>query len=311
MKTFAAILGYLAFVFGGGALVAPWIHYALQGLPPSLGLSGMPFHLVVSRSLFGMALLGLYGFIRLLGAKAADIGLAHPISNLRWLGFGAMAALVMFGLLAGAAVAAGARRWVPPTSLNFHLSMASNILPAALVTAFLVELLFRGAVFGAVQKAASFSFALALSSALYAVVLSLATPANPPEVGWLSGLEMLELMVGGFAENDGILPALVINFALGLLLALFFHRTGTLYAAIGLHAGILFFSRWVASVAPAHPRADPWIWGGSDMLDGWAALGMLAAALLLAAKFLRVSSGGPKTRSPQEAARAAKPKKAS
>lgn len=310
MKTFAAILGYLAFVFGGGALVAPWIHYALQDSPPSLGLSGMPFHLVVSRSLFGMALFGLYGFIRLLGAKASDIGLAHPLRNLRWVAFGALAALLMLGLLAGAAVAAGARHWAPPTSLGFHLSMAANILPAALVTAFLVELLFRGAVFGAVEKAASFSFALALSSALYAVVLSLATPANPSKIGWRSGLEMLELMVGGFAENDGILPALVINFALGLLLALFFHRTGTLYASIGLHAGILFFSRWVAAVTPARPRADPWIWGGSDMLDGWAALGMLAAVLLLVAKFLRISSGGPKNRSPLGAVRPAKTTKA-
>lgn len=311
MKTFAAILGYLAFVFGGGALAAPWIHYALQDVPPSLGVSDMPFHLVVSRSLFAMALVGLYGFIRFLGAKAADIGLAAPLRNLKWLAFGAMAALVMLGLMAGAAVAAGARHWAPPTSLNFHLSLVANTLPAALATAFLVELLFRGAIFGAVEKSASFSFALLLSSAVYAVVLSLDTPPNPPEIGWHSGWEMLERMVSGFSDNDEILPALAINFALGLLYALFFHRVGSLHAAIGLHAGLLFFSRWIASLAPGRPRADPWIWGTSQMLDGWATLGILVVALLFVAKFLHISSGGPKTRSAQEAVRPAKPKKAS
>ena len=306
MKTFAAILAYLAFVFGGGALLAPWVHYALLELPHGYGASGVPFHLVVVRSLFAMALVGLYAFIRSLGTKAAEIGLAHPVRNLPWFGFGFLLALAIVGLQVGAALAMGAKRWAPPTSLNFHLSLVLNTLPMAVLVAFLVELLFRGGVFGAVEKAASFGFALALSSALYAVLHFFGEPSNPPVIGWHSGWEMLETMVGGFAGRDDLLPALPNLFLSGLLLALCFARTGSLYCPIGLNAGLVLFSRWLSALAPANPRADSMVWGGGRLVDGWAATAVMVVALFLVFKFLRPAGDGPRASSPREVAHGAK-----
>src|SRR5690349_3342968 len=73
MRPVRLVCLYLAVVFIGGALLAPWIFKLVDAgshvLPMLRGLAGKPFPRYVSRSFLVMALLGLVPFLR-----AAELG---------------------------------------------------------------------------------------------------------------------------------------------------------------------------------------------------------------------------------------------
>ena len=67
----------------------------------------------------------------------------------------------------------------------------------------------------------------------------------------------------------------------GALLALAYQRTGNLYFSIGLHAGWIFWLKTYGTFTAAPARAPAWFWGTDKMIDGWPALMVLVAVLVL------------------------------
>ena len=285
MRPLRALIIYLAVVFVGGALLAPWLYWLVQAAIPKL--AHQPFHRFVDRSLLILALAGLVPLLRAFGARTlAEVGLVKPAGQWRklfaglGLGFGSLA------LIAALALVAGARTWPEHLDVARVVGRVSSAALAAVVVAVLEEILFRGGIFGGLRHIVNWQAALVASSAIYAVVHFFARPGEPQTVTWLSGLNQLGLMLGGFTDWQTVIPGFFNLTLAGAMLALAFHRAGNLYFSIGLHAGWIFWLKLYAALTTQVSGVNLWLWGSSKLIDGWLALGVLAITFALLPRFL-------------------------
>jgi membrane protease YdiL (CAAX protease family) len=285
MRSTRALLGYLLLVFVGGALVAPWVYWLVQKLaanwPAFESLARHSFPRYVNRCFLALALIGLWPLARWLGLRSlADVGLAGGNDRARQIRLGLLLGL---GSLAGAAlltVLSGARRLVfehTPAVIVEHLIRATT---AAVLVGTLEEVVFRGAVFGAMRRDFQWLRALIASSLLFASVHFFETPTPPASVNWNSGLTVLTQMLGGFAQADHLLPGFLNLTLAGGILALAYQRTGTLYFSIALHAGWIFWQKTYGLVTAPLPGANLWLWGTGKLVDGWATTLFLGLTLV-------------------------------
>ena len=274
-----ALALYLVVVFAGGALLAPWLYAALQTFAPGTGLARTPFARVVNRALLLVALLGIPFYVRASGIRRwADVGVDPR--RLRWgrVGAGFVLGFCSLAAVCGVALAAGARTLSPRTPGQLAGQFA-GALATALFVAVIEELLFRGAIYGGLRRAMSWAWALVLSSAIYAIVHFMARPANPPEIGWLSGLQVLPTMLGGMLEPGGLVPAFVNLTLAGMVLGLAYHFTGDILTSIGIHAGWIFWLKFYGFLTKAVPGTDQVFWGTRKLVDGWLAFVALVVVL--------------------------------
>ncbi|HKP76303.1 MAG TPA: CPBP family intramembrane glutamic endopeptidase, partial [Longimicrobiaceae bacterium] len=192
----------------------------------------------------------------------------------------------------GIALAAGARTLTPRTPGQLAAQFA-GALATALVVAVMEELLFRGAIFGGLRRAMPWAAAMLLSSAIYAIVHFLGRPANPPQIGWLTGLEVLPSMLAGMLQPGGLVPALLNLTLAGVVLALAYHFTGDVLASIGIHAGWIFWLKYYGVLTRAVPGTDAVFWGRRKLVDGWLAFVALVVVLVLVAAVARRLSRAP------------------
>jgi membrane protease YdiL (CAAX protease family) len=280
-RPIVALALFLVAVFAGGALLAPWLHEALQALAPGTKLARTPFARVVNRSLLLVALLGIPFYVRGSGIRRwADVGVDPR--RLRWRRVAAGFALGFCSLAAvcGIALAAGARTLSPRTPGELAGQFA-GALATAFVVAVIEELLFRGAIYGGLRRAMAWGAALAVSSAIYAIVHFMARPANPPEIGWLSGLQVLPTMLAGMLEPGGLVPAFLNLTLAGMVLGLAYHFTGDILTSIGIHAGWIFWLKFYGYLTRAVPGTDPVFWGTRKLVDGWLAFVALVVVLII------------------------------
>src|SRR6266446_2375166 len=285
MRPLRSLFLYLAVVFFGTALLSPWLYWLVQWAgaysPFAQQWSRAPFHRFVHRALLGLALVGLWPLLRSLGARSfGDVGLARSAGHGCKLAGGLALGLASLAGVAVLAMTAGAR------SLNVDYTAADlcrRTLSAALsavVVAVLEELLFRGALFGALRKAHHWASAWLVSSGVYALVHFFQKPPPPEKITWISGFEMLPRMLHGFAELETLVPGFFALTLTGLILAMGYHRTGSLYFPIGLHAGWVFCLKLYGFLTAAQPGADAGFWGTEKLIDGWLALIVLAPVLI-------------------------------
>ena len=291
MRPIRSLLVYTAWVFLGGALLAPWLYWSGQWLatqvPTFHPLANIPFHRFVNRSLLALALIGLWPLPRGLGARSCqDVGLVRPTGQRRLLTGGLLLGFVSLACLAMVVLAFGGRQ------VNIDVSpgrLPGKLLGAALtaaVVAVLEEILFRGAIFGALRKTCRWPAALAISSSIYAIVHFFSRPQSPPEIHWTTGLALLPAMLRGFADVERVVPGFF-NLALaGASLALAYQRTGNLYFSIGLHAGWIFWLKSYGFLTRDTAGVNPWFWGTNRLIDGWFALPVLAITLRVIWKML-------------------------
>jgi len=119
-----------------------------------------------------------------------------------------------------------------------------------------------------------------VSSGVYALVHFFQKPPPPEKITWISGFEMLPRMLHGFAELETLVPGFFALTLTGLILAMGYHRTGSLYFPIGLHAGWVFCLKLYGFLTAAQPGADAGFWGTEKLIDGWLALIVLAPVLI-------------------------------
>ena len=285
MRPVRSLLIYIGIVFVGGALLAPWLYWSVQGfavwLPALDELAHNPFHRYVHRSLLALALIGLWPFLRSLGVCGwRDVGLVRPAGQWRKLGWGLA---LGFGSLACAAVvvlAAGAREINSGFSASRITGKILEAASSAAVVAVLEEVLFRGAIFGALRRTCGWRAGLAISSAVYALAHFFSRPESPSEVHWTSGLGLLPTMLRGFGNVEQVVPGFFNLTVAGALLALGYQRTGNLYFSVGLHAGWIFWLKSYGFLTRETAGANAWFWGTGKLIDGWLALPVLALALL-------------------------------
>lgn len=290
------LLIYLAVVFLGAALMAPWLYQFGQRFDHRIAASNLennhairqfigtvhktlrqPFHRYVNRSLLLLAVAGLWPFLRSFGIHQwKDLGFAPLKAHWKEVCTGFFLGFCSLAFLAGMALWFGAR------ILDFHqaaATIARDFLAAlfiALAVALLEETLFRGALFGTLQRAGSRLWALTLSSAIYALVHFFAKAEPPASVTWLSGFVTLGNMLRGFADLQMLVPGFINLFLAGSILALAFRGTGNLYFSIGLHAGWIFWLQSYRTFTDNVSGVNSAWWGGAKMIDGWLATVVLS-----------------------------------
>jgi membrane protease YdiL (CAAX protease family) len=296
-----ALALYLLAVFAGGALLAPWLYHGMQALAesfPGLGsVARMPFARYVNRGLMLTALVGLPFYVRAVGIRSwREAGV--PAGGMRWRTFFASFALGFFSLASVCLItlAAGGRMLKPRTPGELA-GQFLGVLATALIVAVIEELLFRGAIFGGLRKSMRWPAALAVSSAVYAIVHFMARSVNPPEVNWLSGLQVLPTVLAGMTELRTLIPAFLSLTLAGVILGLAYQWTGDLSASIGIHAGWIFWLKFYGFATRSVEGADRWFWGTGKLVDGWLALAALIVVLgtVLTAKRrrdARMAAGG-------------------
>ena len=288
MRPLRALLIYIIAVFIGGALLAPPVYWLVQSaahhFPRLEGIANAPIHRYVNRCILGIALIGLWPLVKNLGfASLSEVGLVNPRGQMKKLGGGFLLGFCSLAIVAGLAFACHTRQINPGLSGGKIAERLLEAAAAAIITGTLEELLFRGALFGALRKVFHWMFALVLSSLFYAVMHYFESGKDPATVTWLSGLQLLPDMLRNLGNLHAAVPG-VFNLTLaGMLLAWAYQRTGNLYFSIGLHMGWIFWVKAYAIVTTMPPTADKWLWGSGRMaiVNGWVALPILFATFLV------------------------------
>jgi len=308
MRPLWSLAIFFAVVFLGAALLAPWIYYLagwIATLLPSLdSVARNPFHRYVNRCLLALALVSLWPLLRSMGMRSwADVGLGRAPRSWRLvskgfsLGFASLACVALIAIAFGARHVRPDRAWTDIVGHLFQISLT------AIVVAGWEEVFFRGALFGVLRKALTWSAALWVSSSIYALLHFFEpSPATEP-VTWASGLTTLVKMMRGFGDLEKLAPGFLNLTLAGAILALAYQRSGSVYFSIGLHAGWVF---WVKSYGYMTKQAGPinaWFWGSSRLIDGWLCFVILLAMFVLFArtKMLATESQISQDRAKEEA----------
>jgi uncharacterized protein len=281
---------YFSVVFLGGAMVAPWVWHAVQGLEPVLPalhpIADQPFHRYVNRCLLILALAGLWPLFRRSGIRSrAGIGWIGPWA--RPLIAGSTLGLLAMGGVAAIAISFGGRLWIPPTDFLLWLRRIASAAGSAVVVACMEELLFRGFLHGLLRRSHGFLTSAAASSAVYAWVHFFERPPQAASVDAWTGITTLGQMLRGFTDLHSLLPGWLSLVVAGGLLALARERTGSLAFAIGLHAGWIFWLKVYGFATAAAPAANAWIWGSGRLFDGWVAFGLMIVQAVVVAVLLQ------------------------
>jgi membrane protease YdiL (CAAX protease family) len=180
---------------------------------------------------------------------------------------------------AGIALGSGNRTLAQNLTAHQIVGTIFNAVTAAVVVAFLEEILFRGGIFGGLRRNFYWPLALAVSSLIYAFVhfLQPADPAGP--VAWNTGLILLPRMLAGFLNFSALVPAFLTLTLAGILLGLGYQLTGNLYFSFGLHAGWIFWLKTYGAFTIDAPQAVTRFYGTGRLIDGWLTFLVLAVTL--------------------------------
>jgi uncharacterized protein len=285
MRPIRSLLIYLAVVFLGGALLAPWLYWLAQWAaahwPALSGLAAKPFHRFLDRSLLGLGLLCLWPLLRGAGARSwQDLGFVRQARPVRQILIGFALGWASLAVVALLALACGARAFILTHSAAEVLRHLFNATMTAVVVAILEELLFRGALFGMLRQSMPWPAALVISSAVYSAVHFIKSGETALPVQWHSGLALLWEML---CHPPPLVPAFFTLFVAGSILALSYQRTGALYFSIGLHAGWIFWLKACGFLSHAS-GAHPLFWGTDNLIDGWLSFIILAVLFVLIAR---------------------------
>jgi len=283
MRPLAALVIYITVVFVGGALLAPELYWLVQSAAQTFpSLADAPFHRFVTRAILILALAGLWPLMRALGAKStADLGIVKPTGQWKKLFAGLAVGFVSLAVVAAITIAFGARTCPDHFAAGKVASKLASAIATAAVIGSLEEILFRGGLFGGLQRVFDWRLSLIVSSAIYAIVHFFAPTRHEGAVVWTSGLALLPQMLAGFGDLHALVPGFFNLTLAGALLVLAFQRTGNLYFPVGLHAGWIFWLKSYGAFTTETAQANMWLFGSKAMIDGWLACGVLVATLLV------------------------------
>lgn len=268
---------YLLTIFGGGPLVAPFVYDVIgllaQTFPTLHAIAQAPFHRYVTRCMLVIAVVGLWPLFKVQGYSSWDsVGLPPLRRHLRFVVLGFGMGFLSLGFVLAAALAGEGRTLnidADPGKLFRHLVNAGL---AAAVVGPVEEILFRGALFGAIRRQRGWKIALLVSSLMYSLVHFLDRGRWTGPVVWYSGFFVLGKMFIGTGDLSVLIPRFLSLLVAGGVLGLAYQRTGNLWFSIGLHAGWIFWLKSYGFITEQGPSSALWFWGSGRLIDGWFAV---------------------------------------
>jgi len=248
---------YVPVLYGlGWLLVRPLGSIAPSLRPDQVDLAGAVMSLVLLLLSLPLRLRRAWGVVhpwRALGVVGPPLAILGAFSR------GLLKALVLLALVVGALLVGGSARWIGPAALDGGEML--NALALVVGVGFAEELVFRGWLWGELQRLVAPRGALLLQAAIFALVHPWSRAGLVGAVGLLGGLILLGLNLALLRRDDG----------------------GVLWGAIGLHGGLV--GGWFAlqaGLVELLPHAPFWLAGPGESnpnpiggLVGWLGLGGL------------------------------------
>lgn len=259
MRASRAIGLYFAAVILLGALLAPWLFWAVQQVAARVDVlhvyATYPFHRIFDRAIMLVALAGLWPLLRAIGFRFwSDIGYVRARGWWRHALAGYVLGVASLTVMIGLLVVFGGHPLVFTKTSGQMAGAAVKFFFVGAAVALIEETFFRGALQGALQRRMKAAGAILVASAVYSAVHFLKPngvhiPAD--QVTWASGGKCLVWIVSQSLVQKGVFVGFVSLFLAGCVLGLAYAKTKALYLSIGLHAGWVLvneFMRWSAAV---------------------------------------------------------------
>lgn len=143
-------------------------------------------------------------------------------------------------------------------------------LSNAIVIGVIEEFFFRGAVFSFLRCRFSLAPSLIATNVFYSLLhfINDKKPFIGSDPTFQDSLKLIAAPFASFAGWSAIWPGAVGLFLFGLILNGLFIRTKSLYPAIGLHAGCVFFVKMDGLFVDFVERSNTLIWGSNKIYDG-------------------------------------------
>ena len=294
MSSLGKIFLYLAAVVLAGALAAPQAWELIHRLPPDLfggflgKIQGMPFHRYFSRSIQVAALVLLLPMLRSLRIRSLRaFSLVPDPRPFRDLGVGMAAGLLCMALMIPFFLRFGACSLLPDWATALAHALP-RVAATAVAVALLEEFLFRGVLLGLLRQVMVPTAAVVLAAIPFALLHFFNLPRGVDEtVAWWSGFASLARVITSLPPWPFLLWGLATLFAAGLLLGWLTVRTGSLYAAIGLHGVWILGQQLFNKVSVFQPDPSallPFI--GPSQCSGAVPTGLIPLGALLLGGFL-------------------------
>jgi len=235
--------------------------------------------------LIGLALF--LGFRRWLPwARAFRQGIRRDQSRMRHAAYGLALALGVVGVYTVILLVGG---FVSPASpaLSYMARKVPEFIIGACLIAFVEELFFRGILMRGLVRDYGVCVGLVVSSTVYAAVHCI-SGGYRVEAGW-QPLIGLRLAHAYFTDHGGtVVPDLRLIaglLLLGLLLGYLALRTGSLWAPMGLHAGVVLVSKLLKKLVDRHDGFPQWLLGDPlFIVSGVVCWVILGVALVVAVR---------------------------
>jgi hypothetical protein len=279
---------YLLAVFVIAAAVAPWLYLGMQVLAGEVAafekLARQPFHRYVNRCLLIGAVVGLWPLLRALRMCSwRELGLAASPRTRALLWRGMLFGTLGLGPVVAASLVSGARVLAGWGSYGDLLRRLAEAGATGIGVGCLEEVLFRGALYGALRRVHGVWLSSVGSSVIYAIVHFFRRPDAPERVEWSTGFETLGAMLRGFGDVGELVPGFFTLVVVGGILAWCYERSGNLYFSIATHGSWVFWikaSGYLTAFA-AEGSGATWWWGTQRVSDGWCALLLVGASAAL------------------------------
>ncbi|MDH3608591.1 MAG: CPBP family intramembrane metalloprotease [Gammaproteobacteria bacterium] len=164
------------------------------------------------------------------------------------------------------------------------LNLVITALIAGLIIAFIEETLFRGAMLSAIKKRSSVTFAIIVTSIIYALVhfIQPDIELDSNTLNWTSGFILLKDALPGLADMNQIFDSFIALFLAGVLLSIVRIRTNRIALCIGIHAGWVIAIKVFKRVTDTNVYSDyAFLTGSYDKVIGYLAAVCIVIFILL------------------------------
>jgi membrane protease YdiL (CAAX protease family) len=291
MKGFLKFVAAFAGILLLSALLAPLFYDLFQTFHP------YKFERIFNRIVMILSLVAVACFVRIKKETLTSYGLAWKPQSLGFLGKGFMAGVLVLGVVGALRVLFGQAVFAPESfSWGGWIGKFSLALATALLIGAMEEFFFRGFIFRSLMHFLRNRVFLSvmITTSFYAIIhfVGMKKVFVDSSPDFIDGLRLFGAPFLSLAQWPKFWPEAVGLFLFGLALNGAAYRSGSLYPAIGFHAGCVFFVRLDDSFLQFH-TGRTLFWGSKILYDGfvgWFFLGVMALVLW---RTLKSAAPGP------------------
>jgi hypothetical protein len=280
MKGFLKFAGVFVGILLLSAVLAPLFYDFFQTFRP------YKFERIFNRIVMILSLIAVACFVRVKKETLSSYGMIWKPQSLGLLGKGFMAGVLVLGVVGALRVVFGQALFAPGSfSWGGWVAKFSLALGTGLLIGVMEEFFFRGFIFRSLMHLSKnrVFWSVLITTSFYAIIHFVGTKkvfvdSSP---NFIDGLRLVGAPFLSLAQWPKFWPEAVGLFLFGLALNGAAYRSGSLYPAIGLHAGCVFYVRLDDSFLQLSVARN-WFWGSKILYDGllgWLFLGAMALVL--------------------------------